>query len=86
LTTSPYFDTFGFEIFDAGGPQCHFITSVTIAIRIRTLSVHHLKMNLVCKDQSKSFNVRPSLTCHSLCGPGYDSDIICGSVSHLGWT
>jgi len=34
---------FGFEIFDAGGPQCYFITS-TIAVRIRTLSVHHLKM------------------------------------------
>jgi len=48
LTTSPYFDTFGFEIFDAGGPQCLFITSVTIAVRIRTLSVHHFKMNLVC--------------------------------------
>jgi len=26
--------------FVAGGPQCHFITSVTIAVRIRTLSVH----------------------------------------------
>jgi len=28
-----------FVIFDAGGAQCHFITSVTIAIRIRTLLV-----------------------------------------------
>ena len=48
LTTCPYFDNFGFEIFDAGGPQCDFITSVTIMIRIRTLSVPHLQINLVC--------------------------------------
>jgi len=26
-----------FDIFDAGGPQFHFIASVTIAVRIRTL-------------------------------------------------
>jgi len=30
--------------------------------------------------------VRPSIICHSVCGPGQDSDIIFGSVSHLGWT
>jgi len=35
-------------IFCAGCPQCHFITSVAIAARIRSLSVHHLKINLVC--------------------------------------
>jgi len=34
------FNNLEFDIFDAGGPQCHFSTSVTIAIRIRTLSVH----------------------------------------------
>jgi len=48
LTTCPYFDNLGFKNFDAGGPQCHFITSVTIAVRIRTLSVHHLEIDLVC--------------------------------------
>ena len=42
LTTCPCFDTFGFDMFDAGGPQCHFITSVTTAVRIRTLSVYLL--------------------------------------------
>jgi len=35
-----FFDNLEFDIFDAGGPQCHFITSFTIAIRIQTLSVH----------------------------------------------
>jgi len=44
LTTCPYFDNPEFEIFDAVGFQCHFITSVTIAMRIRTLSVHYLKL------------------------------------------
>ena len=40
LTSSPYFDNLEFDIFDAsGGPQCHYITSVTIAVRILTLSV-----------------------------------------------
>jgi len=39
-TTSPYFDNLLFDIFVAGGPQCHFITSVVIAVRIRTLSVY----------------------------------------------
>jgi len=46
--------------FDAGSSQFHlalprllplqlrFATSVTIAVRIRTLSVHLLKLNLVC--------------------------------------
>jgi len=33
------FDNLELDIFDAGGPQCHFITSVPIAVRIRTLSV-----------------------------------------------
>jgi len=28
------------DIFDAGGPQCHLITSVIIAVRIRTLSAY----------------------------------------------
>jgi len=40
LTTCPYFDNHEFEIFDAVGPQCLFITSFTMAVRIRTLSVH----------------------------------------------
>jgi len=40
LTTCPWFDNFEFDVFDAGGPQCLFITSVTIAVRIRTLSVY----------------------------------------------
>jgi len=40
LTTCPYFDNLSFYIFDGGGTQCHFITSVPIAIRIRTLSVY----------------------------------------------
>jgi len=39
LITCPYFDNLEFDIFDAGGPQCHFIKSATIAVRIRTLSV-----------------------------------------------
>jgi len=34
LTTCPYFDNREFDIFDAGSPPCHFITSVTIAVRI----------------------------------------------------
>jgi len=38
LTTCPYFDNLEFDIFDAGGYQCHFITSVTIAIRIHMVS------------------------------------------------
>jgi len=33
------FDNLELDIFDVGGPQCHFITSVIIALRIRTLSV-----------------------------------------------
>jgi len=40
LTTCPYFDNPEFENFDAVGFQCHFITFITIAMRIRTLSVH----------------------------------------------
>jgi len=30
----PYFDNLKFDIFDAGGPQCHFITSVLRAGRL----------------------------------------------------
>jgi len=40
MTTCLYFDNLEFDIFDAGGPQFHFITSLTIAVRIRTLSIH----------------------------------------------
>jgi len=40
LTTCPCFDNVELDIFDAGGPQCHIVTSVTIAVRIRTLSGH----------------------------------------------
>jgi len=72
--------------FGAGGHQSHFITSVTIAVRIGMFSVHFRKLNLVCQDQSKPFSVRSSLICHSVCGPGYESDTIFNSVSHLGWT
>ena len=32
LTSSPYFDNLEFNIFDAGSSQCHFATSVTIAL------------------------------------------------------
>jgi len=39
LTTCPYFDNLEFDIFEASDLQCHFITSVTTALRIRTLSV-----------------------------------------------
>ena len=48
LITSPYFDNFEFDIFDASSSQCHFDTSVTIAIRIQRISAHLLKLNLVC--------------------------------------
>ena len=27
--------------------------------------------------------MRPSLICHSMCGPGQDSDLIFGSINHL---
>jgi len=74
-TTCPYFDNLEFDIFDAGGLQCHFTMSVTIAVRIRMLSIYYLKLNLVCEDQSKSFSVRPSRICHWLCTPGQNSDI-----------
>jgi len=49
LTTCPYFDNLEFDIFNADGPRYHFIASFTIAFRILTLSVHYLKLNLVCK-------------------------------------
>jgi len=40
LTTCPYFDNLEVDIFDEGGPHCHFITSFTMAVRIRTFSIH----------------------------------------------
>jgi len=40
LTTYLYFDNLEFDILDAGGRQCHFITSFTIAVKIRTVPVH----------------------------------------------
>jgi len=40
LTTCPCFNNLECDIFDAGGPQCHFITFFTIAVRIRTFSVY----------------------------------------------
>ena len=33
------FDNLELDIFDAVGPHCHFITSVTVAVKIQTLSV-----------------------------------------------
>ena len=70
LTTCPCFDNLEFDNFDAGGPQCHFITSVTIEVKIQKLAVYSFKINVS----------------HSVCGPGQDSGILFGSVSHLGWT
>ena len=64
LSACLYFDNLGFDIFDTGCPQCHFITSVTIAVRIRTHSVYWLKRNFIFLDPSKSFNVWSSLICH----------------------
>jgi len=84
MKTCPYFTKLDCDIFDAGGPQCHFITSVTIAVRIRKITF--AQANLVCLDQRKPFNVLSSLICYSMCGPGQDSDIIFGSESRLGWT
>jgi len=46
--TCLYFGNLEFDIFDAGGPECHFIMSFTSAVRIRTLLVHLRKLNLVC--------------------------------------
>jgi len=40
LTTCPYFDDLELTFLDAGGLQCHFIMSVTTAVRIRTLALH----------------------------------------------
>jgi len=60
LTTCPYLNNIEFHDFDVSGLQSHFITSVTIAVRILTLSVRRLELNLVCWDQNKSFSVRPS--------------------------
>ena len=37
LTSSPNISNLKFDMFDAGGVQCHFITCVTTAVRIRTL-------------------------------------------------
>ena len=38
LTTCPCFDNLEFDIYDAGGRQCHSITSATIAVSIQTFS------------------------------------------------
>jgi len=35
LTKCPYFDNLEFDICDASRLQCHFVTSVTIAVRIQ---------------------------------------------------
>jgi len=35
-----FFDNLEFDIFDTGGPLCHFIVSFTIAVKIRPLLVH----------------------------------------------
>jgi len=40
MTTCPYFDNLEFDIFVAGGLQCHFITSVAITVGITTLLGH----------------------------------------------
>jgi len=40
MTTCTYFNNLEFDIFDADLPQCHFIISVTIAVRNRTLAVY----------------------------------------------
>jgi len=40
LITCLHFDNLEFDIFNVGGFQCHIIMSVTIAVRIRTLSLH----------------------------------------------
>ena len=34
------FDKLEFDSFDSGGPQCHYSAFLTIAVKIRTLSVH----------------------------------------------
>jgi len=70
LTICPCFDNLEYHIFDTGGLACHFITSVTIAVRFAHFQYISFKLNLVCYDQSKPFNVRPSLIYHSMCGPG----------------
>ena len=48
LTICPCFNNLEFDTFVASDPQCHFITSVTIAVRIRALSVYQFKVNFVC--------------------------------------
>jgi len=48
LTTYHYFDNLEFDIFRARGAQCHFLTSVTIAVWIRALLVCQLKLIVVC--------------------------------------
>jgi len=39
LTTCPHFNNLELDIFDEGGLQCHFITSVAVAVGIRTVLV-----------------------------------------------
>jgi len=82
VTTCPYFDNLEFDIFDAGRLQCHFVASVTIAVRIHCFQ---LKLNKISQDQRNPLNVLPSLTCHSVCGPGWDRDIIFGSLAPCVW-
>jgi len=43
----PYFDNHNFDIFDAGGPQCHFITSVPHAGGFRRWS--SMPLTPLCK-------------------------------------
>jgi len=56
LTTSSYFDNLQFEI-DAGSPQCHFIMSDAIVVRIRMNSAHYLNLNFVRYNRSKPFKL-----------------------------
>jgi len=46
-----YFDYLEFDIFDAGGLQCNVVTSVTIAVEIRTFSVHELSYSCLLRSK-----------------------------------
>jgi len=48
LRSCSCFDNLEFDLFEASGLQCHFITSVTVAYRIPKLPVYLFKLNLVC--------------------------------------
>jgi len=59
LTICHCFDNLEFKIFDAGGPQSHFIMSVTITVGFKVNAFSALgqaKFSLL-KDQSKPLNV-----------------------------